>query len=973
MIPTSATAPCVPTCTGLADCSCGCCAGTSVQTPQRVDNPRGLPAVSSRIGTWSSFKQSMLARLSSSDYPALQALKSRDDDDFTIAFLDASAVMLDVLTFYQERLGNESYLRTAGQMRSLTELSRLIGYQPAPGVSASTYLAFSLTQAPGQTPDPAAPPVVIPAGTKVQSVPPQGQSPQTFETAADIKAKPDWSALKVQTGSPWQPQTGDQAVYLAGAATQLQPGDLFLIVGDERATQNKNSNNWDIRIVSTVTADGANNRTYVTWEEPLGDASVAPAQSNPKFFAFRQRAALFGYNAINLNLLDRTNLNIDTSLLNADGKEWNFFGSQTTANKNLDTKNIIDLDSSYPKIVPSGWVALIEPDQQITRKPPGFVSLYLVKTVATVSRADFGLSAKISRVVADTNTNLHQYYAATRDTIALAQSEQLDVPEQPLTYPLYGASVTLAKRRTDLVGVQAVALSGKRQKIKLRDGVTPPQFKSLDGSSQWALQPGEVLTLTEPPALTADASGWSASANATFNVEDSRGRLGTVAAAPRDFMLTPSSRDDPDVSEYALVSGIDNTSLAGYTQLLLKSALTYCYDRASTAVNANVARATHGQSVSELLGSGDASTPNQSFTLKQSPLTYTQAATPSGRTTSLEVKVNGVTWTAVASLYKQPPWQTVYASQDQPDGTARTLFGDGVEGALLPTGQNNVQATYRIGSGLAGNVGAGTLTTLMDRPLGVTGVSNPQGATGGQDPQSVDDIRANAPQTVLTLGRAVSIADYENFARSFAGIAKAHALWIPDGPGRGVFLTVAGAGGTALPPGDPTLVNLVTSLRNYGNPLIPITAVSFVETLFRFAADVLYDPAYDPGAVEAEVRSLLAQTFGFAARAFGSAVGVDEISTVIQSVAGVIAVNVKALTRGVSSTGGDLAGLGGYANVSVLNAWIAQGISLNRPFADPPGRLCAFLPVADRLAAPQPAELLVLDPDPRVILLGPLS
>ena len=103
-------------------------------------------------------------------------------------------------------------------------------------------------------------------------------------------------------------------------------------------------------------------------------------------------------------------------------------------------------------------------------------------------------------------------------------------------------------------------------------------------------------------------------------------------------------------------------------------------------------------------------------------------------------------------------------------------------------------------------------------------MTNPQAATGGQDAQSVDDIRANAPLSVLTLGRAVSITDYQNFAQSFAGIAKAHALWIPSGPGRGVFLTVAAAGGSALPPGNPTLANLITALQNYGNPLIPITA-----------------------------------------------------------------------------------------------------------------------------------------------------
>ena len=96
----------------------------------------------------------MLARLSSADYPALAALKTRDDDDFSIALLDASSVMLDILTFYQERLANESYLRTATQLQSLTELARLIGYQPAPGVSASIYLSFSLQAATGLPSDP---------------------------------------------------------------------------------------------------------------------------------------------------------------------------------------------------------------------------------------------------------------------------------------------------------------------------------------------------------------------------------------------------------------------------------------------------------------------------------------------------------------------------------------------------------------------------------------------------------------------------------------------------------------------------------------------------------------------------------------------------------------------------------------------------------------------------------------------------
>src|ERR1035437_953330 len=144
-------------CTGTSNCLSGCCAGTSVQTPQTEFNPPGLSSIAYRAGMWATFKESMLARLSSSDYPALSVLKSRDDNDFTIAFLDATAMMLDILTFYQERLANESYLRTATQLRSLTELSRMHGYQRAPGVPASAYVVSRLKAAPAPPPVPTSP------------------------------------------------------------------------------------------------------------------------------------------------------------------------------------------------------------------------------------------------------------------------------------------------------------------------------------------------------------------------------------------------------------------------------------------------------------------------------------------------------------------------------------------------------------------------------------------------------------------------------------------------------------------------------------------------------------------------------------------------------------------------------------------------------------------------------------------------
>ncbi|MGA7803989.1 putative baseplate assembly protein [Bradyrhizobium sp.] len=938
-----------------------------MQTPARRDNAAGLAAIAYRAGTWNSFKESMLARLSSADFPALAPLRTRSDDDFVPAIIDATAMMLDVLTFYQERLANESYLRTAGQQRSLTELSRLIGYQPAPGVSASTYLAFSFKSTPGQPPpDPAAAPIVIPQGTQVQSVPAQGQSPQTFETAADIPAKPDWSALQVQTGVAWNPRRSGE-IYLSGTTTQLQPGDSLLVLGEERDNwiddkkTSHPSGQWDVVVINTVQADKIRNLTRVGLGAPLahdsGAASDFTTTSTARVFAFRQKAALFGHNAPDASLFVKASNPLETSLphlIDSKVSPWVWWGFH------ISLHGPISLDATYQKIVAQSWFALTT---DATGKPAA--QLLKVQQVSSASLSRYALSAKVTQLMPD-YPDFTKFSKAfpLRQTEVWAQSDELQVAEQPLPYPLYGAVVALETRRTDLATVKMIALAGTRQKIAVGYKLSRAlRFTPTVGKAR-NLKPGEILTLLAPPALPADANGdlpdWSVSkVRLPLSVADASGTDGTVAAELLDFTLAPSDPSDPEVSEFAQVASVDTASDPAHTNLRLSAPLANCYDRTTTTVNANVGPATHGQSVSEVLGSGAASTPDQTFALKQSPLTYVPAPTPTGRSSTLEVTVNGVDWTVVPTLSGQSGSSQVCTTLDQPGGSTTVLFGDGVEGALLPTGQNNVQASYRIGSGSAGNVGAGTLTTLVDRPLGVSGVFNPQAATGGQDPESVDDIRTNAPRTVLTLGRAVSITDYENFASSFAGIAKAHALWIPLGPGRGVFVTVAGAGGAVLSPGDPTFASLTAALQTYGNPLIPITAVSYIQTLFRFSATLAYDPAYDAPTVEATVRATLSDAFGFSARTFGQSVGIDEIASVIQGVPGIVATNVTGLKRG-ASTGGEAASPAGNANAKASP--YAVYVALARPFATSADRLYASLPVPNSQSLPQPAEILVIDP-----------
>jgi hypothetical protein len=121
------------------------------------------------------------------------------------------------------------------------------------------------------------------------------------------------------------------------------------------------------------------------------------------------------------------------------------------------------------------------------------------------------------------------------------------------------------------------------------------------------------------------------------------------------------------------------------------------------------------------------------------------------------------------------------------------------------------------------------------------------------------------------------------------------------------------------------------------------------------------------------VLSTLSKTYSFAQRTFGQGVSVDEVASVIQAVRGVVAVNVKEIHTGVTSAAGDLAGFAGGFSLSNLNNWLAQQVSIPRPFSDSPTRICPFLPVASVGSLPQPAEILVLDPNPASVVLGVMS
>ena len=270
--------------------SCGCCAGVSVETPLAIYNRPGLPAIAYRVGSYASVRNSLLARLSDGDWPVLRQLRTRDNDDFTIALLDAWAVTSDVLTFYQERIANESYLRTAAERLSILELARLLGYQLAPGLAASTYLAFTMEESPG-APQQSAKPLQLAIGTRAQSVPGPDEQPQSFETIEAIEARVEWNAILPQLTETQTLAWDMKQLWLEGVNLTLSVGDVLLIIADAAGAKQAS-----LRRVTKVSADANANRTGVTLAT-ISTAAQTVARDGPGVFVMRTIASSFGHNA----------------------------------------------------------------------------------------------------------------------------------------------------------------------------------------------------------------------------------------------------------------------------------------------------------------------------------------------------------------------------------------------------------------------------------------------------------------------------------------------------------------------------------------------------------------------------------------------------------------------------------------------------------------------------------------------------
>ena len=329
--------------------------------------------------------------------------------------------------------------------------------------------------------------------------------------------------------------------------------------------------------------------------------------------------------------------------------------------------------------------------------------------------------------------------------------------------------------------------------------------------------------------------------------------------------------------------------------LQLDSQLPRTLDAASATVSANVVAASHGESVPpERLGIGDAGLAFQRFALSKQPLTHVpRPGAPHGAGAALEVRVAGLLWQETQEFVGHAPGDRVYRLETADDGTTTVVFGDGETGARPATGAE-ITASYRQGQGAEGRVHAGQLTSLLDRPKGLRGATNPLPSEGGADPEKLDGARAGAPAAVRTLGRVVSLRDFEDAARESALVAKAHAVVVLGGDETGVRVTVAGEDGEHL--GSDAIGAVRADLDARRDPYRRLEIVDYTPVPLSVEATIIArDPARLPDDVLNSARDALLAALAFDSRELGQALHQSDVLAALQSGAGVVGVDLDVL------------------------------------------------------------------------------
>ncbi len=317
-------------------------------------------------------------------------------------------------------------------------------------------------------------------------------------------------------------------------------------------------------------------------------------------------------------------------------------------------------------------------------------------------------------------------------------------------------------------------------------------------------------------------------------------------------------------------------------------------------IRANVIEAGHGEIKGEkVLGSGNATLQNQSFILNAHDVSFVSDSTmPSGVRADITVNVEGKNWKQVGSLRASKSTDPHYTVRMTESGQLRINFGDGqTRGRRLPTGNNNIRVSYRTGVGLKGNVPVAGLEKPVKPHRFIDKVTQPLPASGGNDMEDVASLRDNAPSSLLSLERAVSLQDFADLAVSQSSIWQATAFQLAYSTSRqeNIEVVVVPAGGVEL--NETSFTPLVSPvfiedqrrfLRAHALPGVSVMVSIYQPVLIDLDITIrIKYSEFDPGDTVKRLRDTVIQAFGIQARKLGVALYRSDLYKVVESVPGV--------------------------------------------------------------------------------------
>lgn len=602
-----------------------------------------------------------------------------------------------------------------------------------------------------------------------------------------------------------------------------------------------------------------------------------------------------------------------------------------------------------------------------------------------------------------------------RTTVVYAQAEQLDLAEEPLDVDVHGNSVELDGLYNGLEPGRWILVSGERTDIPNATGVPGSELVMISAVTQGAGKQSclPFTTTTVPLSSLYAVTEANGDGDRLILGGPTAGLPGLLSAMPLPsssrqqicdaFQVAPAlwvnayvptfAERGGDFSSFATLIPADlvkqfkiaqgkippdqqefifgwrfkdaaNPADTVHTTLELANSLSYTYDASNVTVYGNVTKATHGQTIGEVLGDGDASQPFETFAIRQKPLTYTSAATPEGAQSKLLVRVNEIEWHEADNLAGLGPTDRSYATLTDDDDQTSVIFGNGEHGARVPTGTANIKATYRYGIGASGNLAADAISQLATHPPGLQYVTNPLPSTGGADRDTIDQARRNAPLAVAALDRLVSLDDYAKFARTYAGIGKAAATLLSDGRRQLVHLTVAGVGDIPIDQNSDLYRNLIQSLLLFGDPHQALQVCLRKVKLLVIIAGVQINPDYQWEIVEANMRAALLDHFSFDNRDLGQSAFLSEAIAVMQKIEGVTYVDVQNF--------GSIAQDATATELASLATSIGRAPHVQAQFAMP--NPTADATTSDACQRILPAEIVYLTPDiPATLILNAIA